>query len=126
MLGRSKPNMSGTTVNKLETRIGLIGLGLMGSRLARRLHANGWDIRAWNRSPQPADRLHEQGVDIASSLADLVAGSDVVLSCLANDAAVGDVYMGEGGVFSAIEPGTIVLEMSTISPDLSLLLHEEA
>jgi 3-hydroxyisobutyrate dehydrogenase len=118
--------MSGTTVNKLETRIGLIGLGLMGSRLARRLHANGWNLRAWNRSPQPADRLREQGVDIASSLADLVDSSDVVLSSLANDAAVRDVYLEEGGVFSAIEPGTIVLEMSTISPNLSLLLHEEA
>jgi len=118
-----------TPQNKLEKssiKLGFIGLGLMGSRLTRRLHSAGWNIQAWNRSPKPAQELAGGGIAIAPSLADLVAASDVVLSCLVNDAAVDAVYFGEAGVFSAARPGQIVLEMSTISPALSLRLHREA
>ena len=79
-----------------------------------------------NRSPGPADVLRRKGVVIAPSLAKLVDGSDVVLSSLANDDAVHSVYFANGGVFSAAKQGTIILEMSTISPDLSRLLHRQA
>jgi 3-hydroxyisobutyrate dehydrogenase-like beta-hydroxyacid dehydrogenase len=113
-------------LNKLRTEIGFIGLGLMGSRLARRLHAMGWNVQAWNRSPKPADELRKEGIVFAESIADLVAESDVVVSSLANDAAVKSVYLDKAGVFSAVEPGTIILEMSTISPELSRRLHREA
>jgi 3-hydroxyisobutyrate dehydrogenase-like beta-hydroxyacid dehydrogenase len=65
-------------------------------------------------------------LSIASSIADLVAGSDVILSSLANDAAVRSVYLDKGGVFSVAEPGAVILEMSTISPELSRQLHLEA
>jgi 3-hydroxyisobutyrate dehydrogenase-like beta-hydroxyacid dehydrogenase len=50
----------------------------------------------------------------------------VLLSSLANDAAVRSVYLDEGGVFATAKPGTVILEMSTISPELSRLLHQEA
>jgi 3-hydroxyisobutyrate dehydrogenase-like beta-hydroxyacid dehydrogenase len=109
-----------------KVQIGFIGLGLMGSRLTRRLHAAGWNIQAWNRSPGPADVLRREGVRIAASVAELVVDSDVVLSSLANDEAVHSVYFAQGGIFSAAKRGTIVLEMSTISPELSRLLHRQA
>jgi 3-hydroxyisobutyrate dehydrogenase-like beta-hydroxyacid dehydrogenase len=118
--------MPETRLNKLNAKLGFIGLGLMGSRLARRLHATGWNIRAWNRSPQPAAEVNKEGIVIAPSVASLVADSDVILSSLANDAAVRSVYLDKGGVFPATKPGTIVLEMSTISPELSRRLHQEA
>jgi 3-hydroxyisobutyrate dehydrogenase len=114
------------TLTKSNVRLGFIGLGIMGSRLAQRLHSSGWDVHAWNRSPAPAKALSENGVAIAKSLLSLVADSDVILSCLANDAAVHSVYSDSGGVFSSAKPGTIILEMSTISPQLSHLLHREA
>jgi len=98
----------------------------MGSRLTKRLHSSGWDIQAWNRSPGPTDSLSHEGVAIATSVASLVAGSEIVLSSLSDDAAVRSVYFDDGGVFSAAKPGTIVLEMSTISPELSRDLHREA
>ena len=66
------------------------------------------------------------GIAIAESMANLVAESDVILSSLANDAAVKSVYLDKGGVFATAEPGTVILEMSTISPDLSHVLHREA
>jgi 3-hydroxyisobutyrate dehydrogenase len=113
-------------LNKRSVQIGFIGLGLMGSRLTQRLHAAGWNVRAWNRSPGPADVLRRNGVVIAPSLAELVNGSDVALSSLANDEAVHSVYFAKGGVFSAAKRGTIILELSTISPDLSRLLHRQA
>lgn len=113
-------------LNKQAVRLGFIGLGLMGSRLTRRLHSSGWNVRAWNRSPEPARELSQQGVPIAASVASLVADSDVILSCLANDAAVHSVYFDSGAVFSAAKAGAIVLEMSTISPQLSRLLHHQA
>jgi 3-hydroxyisobutyrate dehydrogenase-like beta-hydroxyacid dehydrogenase len=112
-------------IDKHTTRIGFIGLGLMGSRLTRRLHSSGWNVQAWNRSLDPAKSLARDGVAISSSIAKLVADSDVVLSSLADDAAVHSVYFDSGGVFSSAKPGTIILEMSTISPELSRLLHQE-
>jgi 3-hydroxyisobutyrate dehydrogenase-like beta-hydroxyacid dehydrogenase len=123
-LGENVLNMEVTKLNKRRTQIGFIGLGLMGSRLARRLHAGGWNIRAWNRTPRP--EIKTEGIAVARSLGSLVAHSDVVLSSLANDAAVNSVYFEEGGVFSTAEPGTVILEMSTISPKLSRQMHQEA
>jgi 3-hydroxyisobutyrate dehydrogenase len=122
--GENVINMPLTRLNKRRTQIGFIGLGLMGSRLARRLHAGGWNIRAWNRTPRP--EIKKEGISIATSLGSLVAHSDVILSSLANDAAVHSVYFEERGVFSTAEPGTVILEMSTISPELSRRLHQEA
>jgi 3-hydroxyisobutyrate dehydrogenase-like beta-hydroxyacid dehydrogenase len=119
-------HMPATKLNKLAAKVGFIGLGLMGSRLTRRLDSFGWRVRAWNRSPESADQLSKWGLQIASSVADLVADSDVILSSLADDAAVRSVYLDKGSVFSAAKPGTIILEMSTISPELSRQLHLEA
>jgi len=118
--------MPANTLTKSTAKLGFIGLGLMGSRLTERLHTSGWTVQAWNRSSGPARAMTQKGIPIAESLAKLVADSDVVLSCLANDAAVHSVYLDEKGVFSAAKPGTVLLEMSTISPQLSRLLHQEA
>jgi 3-hydroxyisobutyrate dehydrogenase-like beta-hydroxyacid dehydrogenase len=98
----------------------------MGSRLVRRLDSFGWHLRAWNRSPKAADEIKKWGIAIAPSIADLAIGSDVIISSLANDAAVHSVYFDNGGVFSSAEPGTVIIEMSTISPKLSRDLHREA
>ena len=115
-----------TQFKKADARVGFIGLGLMGSHLTRRLYASGWRIQAWNRSPKPAEEIRKQGIAIAPSIADLVALSDLIISSLANDAAVRSVYLEKGGVFSVAVPGTVILEMSTISPDLSRQLHDAA
>jgi 3-hydroxyisobutyrate dehydrogenase len=118
--------MPTTRLSQLTAKAGFIGLGLMGSRLVRRLHNAGWNVRAWNRSPRPAAEINEEGIPSAPSVVELVADSDVILSSLANDGAVRSVYLDKGGVFSAAKPGTVILEMSTISPELSRSLHQEA
>ncbi len=118
--------MSAAVLDKLNAQVGFIGLGLMGSRLTRRLHKAGWNVRGWNLTPQSAAEIRKEGIAIAPSIAILAADSNVILSSLANDAAVRSVYLDKGGVFSSAKPGTVVLELSTISPELSRLLHEKA
>ncbi len=113
-------------INKRTARIGFIGLGLMGSRLTRPLYSSGWNVQAWNRGLDPAQSLARDGVVISSSIASLVTDSDVILSSLSNDEAVHSVYFDNRGVFSSAKPRTIILEMSTISPELSRLLHKKA
>jgi 3-hydroxyisobutyrate dehydrogenase-like beta-hydroxyacid dehydrogenase len=115
-----------TTLRRENTKLGLIGLGLMGSRFLRRLNAEGWNVRGWNRSNSRTLALRHYGFQIEESLANLLGDSDVLMSSLADDNAVRAVYLGENGVLANVKPQTIILEMSTISPDLSALLHREA
>src|ERR1700760_147489 len=107
--------MEAVKLNRNTSTLGFIGLGLMGSRLAQRLHSAGWRLQAWNRSAEAAREVSQSGIPIAKSLDALIDASEVILSCLANDAAVRSVYLGDKGVLAVAKPGTIVLEMSTIS-----------
>jgi 3-hydroxyisobutyrate dehydrogenase len=118
--------MTDSILSKQNTRVGFIGLGLMGSRFFKRLHSQGWKIRGWNRGRNAVLPLIDDGFNIEESLSELVRSSDVLLSSLANDDAVRMVYLGEDGVFANVRPGTVILEMSTISAGLSAPLHQEA
>lgn len=118
--------MSDAILRKENAKLGFIGLGLMGSRFLRRLNAEGWSIRGWNRNRTTTLALSNYGFQIEATLRSLVHGSDVLLSSLADDNAVQSVYLGDDGVFANVQPQTIILEMSTISRDLSALLHREA
>jgi 3-hydroxyisobutyrate dehydrogenase len=117
--------MSGI-LRKENAKLGFIGLGLMGSRFLRRLNAEGWSVRGWNRSRTSTLSLRNYGFQIDETLPSLVHDCDVLLSSLADDSAVRAIYLGEDGVFAHVQPQTVILEMSTISLELSALLHEEA
>ena len=91
----------------------------MGSRIARRLIDHGYALSAYDRNFEKASALAGYGAERASSIADLTHKSDVVLSCLSNDEAVRSVYIGPDGVLANTRAGSIVLEMSTISPNTS-------
>lgn len=118
--------MNDKKISRQNTQLGLIGLGLMGSRIFGRLNSMGWRVRGWNRSEPPTLPLRRMGFDIVDTLSSLVHSTDVLLSSLANDDAVRAVYFGSNGVFANLQPGKIILEMSTISPDLAAQLHEAA
>jgi 3-hydroxyisobutyrate dehydrogenase/glyoxylate/succinic semialdehyde reductase len=91
----------------------------MGSRIARRLIDHGYALTAYDRNFAKASALAASGAEPANSIADVTHKSDVVLSCLSNDEAVRRVYLGAGGVLANARGGSIVLEMSTISPAVS-------
>src|SRR5882724_10803070 len=106
-----------------SAKIGFIGLGNMGSRIARRLIDHGYQLLVYDRDPARVAAVAAQGAAVAASIRELASTVDVILSCLTNDQAVESVYTGREGVFAGARSGTIVLEMSTISPESSRELH---
>jgi len=100
-------------------QLGFIGIGNMGSRIARRLIEHGYSLTVYDSNVERAAELTIGGAVLASSIADLARKADVVLSCLTNDEAVRSVYFAPDGVLANARPGSIVLEMSTVSPDTS-------
>jgi 3-hydroxyisobutyrate dehydrogenase-like beta-hydroxyacid dehydrogenase len=107
-------------------RLGFIGMGGMGSRMATRLLAAGYDLTVYNRHPERTRFLEERGATVAAEPRRLAAHADIVFSSLASDAAVEEVLLWPGGCLIAARPGTVFIEMSTVSPALSRRLHDLA
>jgi 3-hydroxyisobutyrate dehydrogenase len=108
------------------TRLGYIGLGGMGSRIAARLLAAGYEVSTFDQNPAKRDALKAKGARASESVLELTRSVDVVLSCLTDDQAVRDVYFGAGGVLENAKPETVVIEMSTILPETSRELASKA
>jgi 3-hydroxyisobutyrate dehydrogenase-like beta-hydroxyacid dehydrogenase len=104
-------------------KLGFIGLGKMGGRIAQRLLDHGYQLAVYDLNIGQAEAIAARGGIVAKTLFELGRTADVILSCLTNDAAVISVYTGPEGVFAGAKPGTVVLEMSTISPETSRELH---
>jgi 3-hydroxyisobutyrate dehydrogenase-like beta-hydroxyacid dehydrogenase len=113
--------MKGLTAD--QVKLGFIGLGNMGSRIARRLIDHGFQVSVYDRDHAKVEDLAAQGAMVARSVLDSACTADVLLSCLTNDEAVRSVYHGPQGVFAGARSETVVLEMSTISPESSRELH---
>jgi 3-hydroxyisobutyrate dehydrogenase-like beta-hydroxyacid dehydrogenase len=108
----------------MTTRIGFAGLGLMGGRMARNLLQKGFPLTVWNRTAERALPLAAEGATVAATPRELAAASDVVVSCVADPAAVERVVFAEDGVLGAARPGLRYLETSTISPGLMRRIAE--
>ena len=108
---------------KDRAKLGFVGLGNMGSRIAQRLINHGYQLAVYDKDVTQTSALGSSGGVIAKNVLELACDSGVILSCLTNDAAVLSVYAGPEGVFAGAQPGTAVLEMSTISPETSRELH---
>ncbi len=96
--------------------VGLIGLGNMGTAIAERLLDAGYPLVVNNRTPAKAEALAALGAEVVTTPEELVERVDVVLTSLANDAAFEEVA---GRVIAAASPGTVLVDMSTVSPDVS-------
>jgi 3-hydroxyisobutyrate dehydrogenase-like beta-hydroxyacid dehydrogenase len=107
-------------------RLGFIGLGGMGGRMARRLLAAGYDLTVHDRSRERARPLEQGGARFAQTPGRLAAEADVVLSSLPDDAVVEEVMLGPEGALAVARPGTTFIEMSTVSPRTSSRLHQAA
>jgi 3-hydroxyisobutyrate dehydrogenase-like beta-hydroxyacid dehydrogenase len=107
-----------------DSRIGFIGLGEMGKRLARRLIDHGFHVIVYDRTAQRMRELVGIGATAADSVRTLGANSDVIMSCVTNDYAVLEIYAGAAGALSAAKRGSIVVEMSTVLPETSKRLSE--
>jgi len=103
-----------------NTRIAFLGLGAMGTPMARRVLDAGYPLTVWNRSPRRAEPLVAKGAQPAKTPADAVRDADVVITMLADPAAVREVV---AALAPALRPGQTLIESSTIGPDA---LHEVA
>src|ERR1039457_3782572 len=106
-----------------QVKLGFIGLGNMGSRIAKRLLDHGYQLTVYDLDVAKAQATAAQGGIVAKNILELAGTVDVLLSCLTNDEAVRSVFSGPEGIFAGARPGTVVLEMSTISPETSRELH---
>jgi len=106
-------------MNTRNSLIGFIGLGAMGSQMAKRLVDAGFKVVVYDRNRDKIEALSAQGAAKASSVRTLAMEADVIMSCLSNDEAVRDVYEGDNGVILSAAAGNIVVEMSTVSPETS-------
>jgi 3-hydroxyisobutyrate dehydrogenase len=113
--------MTRFTADQVTT--GFIGLGNMGSRIAQRLLDHGYRVSVYDMDLAKAEAIAAHGGVVAKNIRDLARTVDVLLSCLPNDEAVRSVFTGPEGVFAGARSGTVVLEMSTISPESSRELH---
>lgn len=107
-----------------KVKLGFIGLGNMGSRIAQRLLNGGYHVTVYDRNQVKSEAMTRYGAEVAGSIAELARTADVILSCLTNDDAVQNVYFGAAGVLAIARPGTVVLEMSTVLPKTSRELHQ--
>jgi 3-hydroxyisobutyrate dehydrogenase-like beta-hydroxyacid dehydrogenase len=108
-----------------KMKIAFLGLGKMGSHMARRLVEAGHEVTVWNRSAAATKPLAALGAVTATSAAEAARSCDAVLTMLFDDAAHEAVLLGEGGVLDALRPGSVHVSLSTISVALSERLTAE-
>jgi 2-hydroxy-3-oxopropionate reductase len=108
------------------TNIAFIGLGIMGRPMAVHLAKAGHQVTGYNRTPGKAAPLVDAGGRPAESIADAVRGAEVVCVMVPDSPDVVDVLTGEDGVFDNAKPGTLVVDFSSIRPDVTTQLAEQA
>jgi len=106
-------------------KIGFIGLGKMGSGMARNLLRAGHQVTGYNRSREKAQALAKDGARVANSPAEAARGSEAVFTMLADDHAVSDVVFGDDGLASVPHPAPIHISSSTISVAFARRLAQE-
>ena len=100
-----------------DQTVAVLGTGRMGAAMARTVRQAGFAVVVYNRTAEPAQTLADEiGATAVPTARDAAAAADVVISSLADDAAVTEVYAGPDGAAAGLKEGAVVLEMSTIDP----------
>ncbi|MEW2503041.1 MULTISPECIES: 2-hydroxy-3-oxopropionate reductase [unclassified Amycolatopsis] len=102
------------------SKVGFIGLGVMGTPMAAHLAGAGHDVSGFDLSADALAKLTAAGGRAASDVADAVAEADVVVTMLPDHPQVEQVVLAAGGVLDVVKPGTLLADMSTIRPETSI------
>ena len=100
----------------MNARIGFVGLGTMGGAMAANVARARFEVTAWNRTPGRGAALADLGVRLAPSPAEVATASDIVITMVSDTRDVDAVLFGPAGVSNGARPGSLVVDMSTISP----------
>ena len=101
------------------TRVGVVGLGMLGGAVAMRLLDRGADVTVYNRTADKTQRARQGGARVAGSPWEVAAASDVVITVVRDADAVRAVSFGDGGIVDGAHDGLVVADMSTIDPSES-------
>lgn len=107
-------------------KIGFIGIGVMGAPMAGHLLKAGYSVAVYARRKEAADALVSQGAEFCSSIAQCARGRDSVITMVGFPKDVEEVYFGEQGILQNASTGTILIDMTTTSPRLSLRIAQAA
>lgn len=113
----------------MKTTIGFIGLGNMGTPIAKNLLASGYHLQVYNRTLSKIDELGSEGVTKCQSPAEAAASVQFVISMLSDDEVLRESTTGDGGILKTLQPNAVHISMSTISPDTAedlAKLHQQA
>ena len=105
-----------SAITSAKSKLGFVGIGYMGRPIAQRLLKSGFRLTAYDRHRTKAEELIPYGGTVAENVAELSSSCDVVLSCLASDEAVLNIYKGADGAFANSHRGSLVIDLSTVSP----------
>ena len=103
----------------MSTRIGFIGLGIMGQGMVRNLLSAGFEVTVWNRTAEKMNAMVEAGAKTADSPRDLAAQTEIIMTCVSDTPDVQAVITGPDGVIEGAKSGSLVVDMSTISPKVT-------
>ena len=103
----------------MKTSVGLIGLGLMGRPIGANLLKKGFALTVWNRTASRAQDLVSQGAKVAATPKEAATASDVLIMIVSDPPAVEQVLWGKEGVFSGLRRGSVLVDSSTVSPELA-------
>jgi 3-hydroxyisobutyrate dehydrogenase len=109
-----------------DTKIGFIGLGVMGKSMAGHLLTAGYELRVFNRTKTAADDLVRQGAIWENRVADLAAKCSVIITIVGFPPDVEQVYFGGDGILENCAAGSFVIDMTTSRPDLAVKIYETA
>ncbi len=105
-------------------RIGFIGIGLMGSRMASRLLNAGYPVAIYDRNPEKCQKLSSLGARIARSVADAVTDAEMVMTSLAGAEAIEAVYFGDAGIAHSAPKNCLTIDLSSVAPDIAIDNHQ--
>ena len=110
----------------LKPSLGFIGMGHMGSHMAQRLLDTAYPLTVYDRTKAKAKALGQRGAQVAQTPKDLAANCQVVMACVTDDEAQQDVMFGPAGALAGVHGGSMMIDLSTVSPDASHRLFQAA
>src|SRR6266550_4114554 len=110
----------------LKPGLGFIGIGHMGSHMVQRLFDAGYQVTVYDRTEEKAKALGQRGARVAKTPKDLAANCQVVMACVTNDEAQHNVMFGPDGALAGTHTGSVIIDLSTVSPDASRRLYQAA
>lgn len=108
----------------MTQKIGFVGLGIMGSRMAMNLVRAGYPVTVYNRTQEKTKPLAEAGATVAGSLAEVAQNAEIIITMVSDSAALQAVVLGPDGLLESLQPEAVLIDMSTVDPKVSKQVAE--